>query len=277
MEATAAPVLTLQELRNATELLEGEGVASGRLTAAALDARRPGTGADYPDDGPQTWLAYYGWLAAQCAAPPATNPRSLAAVQADAAADAPVVVPLAAGDVVAVQPKSAAALVLMRGLDAQWRAIGPQVAALLDQPDGAPAAVHSAVWGAVLESLSLRLWLWAATTGIGIPFDEAAPALTPPAWTATVTARDVAAIWRAFVQVNHEDLALLTQAMPWREDRGTTRTLEEVIAAIAQERGQPTRTVYCLESVRSLYLQALAAAQTADAARREAAARPGAA
>ncbi len=265
----AEPVLTLQELRNAVELLERAALGGRGVTESEIDARRPG-GPDYPDLSPGAWLAYHGWLAMRVGAGerPASG-RDLAAVKRDAAADAPVPVQLENGETKHVQPKSAHALLLMRALDAEWRRVGPQVAALLDGPDPVPEAVHAAVWGAVLQAQSFQLWVWAATEGIDLPFDISGAEPTVPAWTRAISARDLLALMEAHVGLNYTDLEILAQAFPVRDaEERPVRPLADVLAAIASEQGVPTSTLFTGRTVRGLYHQALVTAEIADDAKR---------
>jgi hypothetical protein len=267
---SADPVLTLQELRNAVELLERAALAARGATAEELDARRPG-GAAYPDPSPGAWLSYHGWLGMRAAGGerPSTT-RDLAAVALDAAADAPIPVQLRTGETVHVQPKSANALLLMRALDAEWRRVGPQVAALLDGEDPVPESVHAAVWAAVLQAQSLQLWVWAAIEGVDLPFDVRGSEPTPPAITTQIRAADLLRLMEAHVQINYSDLEILAAAFPVRDsDERRARSLEDTLAAIASEHGVPTSTLFTGRTVRGLYHQALVTARIADDAKRD--------
>jgi hypothetical protein len=169
-----------------------------------------------------------------------------------------------------VQPKSANALLLMRALDAEWRRVGPQVAALLDSEDPVPEAVHAAVWSAVLQAQSLQLWVWAAIEGFDLPFDTNAAEPTPPAITQQLRATDLMRLMEAHVQINYTDLEILAAAFPVRDaDERRARSLSDTLAAIASEHGVPTSTLFTGRTVRGLYHQALVTAQVADDAKRD--------
>lgn len=265
----AEPILSLQELRNAVELLERAALGGQGVTPQELDGRRPGS-PDYPDVSPGAWLSYHGWVAMRVGAPArATAVRPLDVVRRDAAADAPRAVVLDSGATVHVQPKSARAILLMRALDAEWRRIGPEVAALLDGPDPVPEAVHVAVWAAVLQAQSFQLWCWAAVEGHDLPFNVNGPEVEAPAFTAQLTARDLIRLMQAHVELNYTDLEILAEAFPQRDagDR-RARDIADVLGAIAGERGVPTSTLFTGSTVRSLYHQAYVAAWTAEDARR---------
>lgn len=268
----AESVLTLQELRNAAAQLERVALAAGGVTESELDARRPGA-PEYSDDGPGAWLAYHGWIASRTGpAARADHGRAVAQVKLDAAIDAPVPVRLECGETVFVQPKSARALLYMRGLDAELRAIGPTVAALLDGDEPVPSAVHAAVWGAVLQSESLAFWIWTAIEGLDLPFDPAAgEAAAPPAITRQVRARDLLRLLEAHQQVNQGDLEILVRLFPTQGEDRPARDLADVLAAIAGERGVATATLFTSVSLRSLYHQALSSALVAEDAKRRAA------
>lgn len=260
-------VLTLQELRDHAALLERSALHGRAVTEAAIDARRPGC-PEYPGTAPSDWLVYVSWLARQLGGGAAdARTRSLAQVKLDAAGDTPVLVRLACGETIAVQPKSARALLYMRALDAEARQIGPEIAAVLDGDAPAPEAVHAAVWGAVLQSKSLQLWLWVAIDGIDLPFDERAEDPVPPPVVQRIRARDLLPIMEAHYTVNQLDLELLVQHFPTRGESRGDRSFADVLGAIASERGVPTPTLFTGVTVRGLYHQALASAQVAEDAR----------
>lgn len=258
------PTLSLQVLRNAVADLERVVVAAG-VADTALEAQRPG-GADCPGETPLDWLGYYGWLAGQAAGAARPTMRGLAAVTHDAATDRPLPVVLTSGEVLQVQPKSARALFVLRALDAELQAIGPVVAALLDGETPAPAAVHAAMWGPILQSRLLRLWLWIATEGVDLPFDETAADPEIPALYATLRPQDVFRVLEAHVQVNQLDLELLVRQYPTTADGAAPRAVADVLAAVAHEQGVPTATLMCARTLRGLYHQAQAAAEQARAA-----------
>jgi len=261
--STTAPAadLPLQVLRNAVADLERVVVTLG-ATEGDLDAHRPG-GAVQPGLTALDWLTYYGWLSARAVAAHAPSGRSALDVSDDAAMDRPLPVTLESGDVLHVHPKSARALFVLRALDAELQAIGPAVAALLAGEMPAPEATHAAVWGPLLQSRLLQLWVWVATDGIDLPFEETAPDPPIPARYHALRPRDVFRILEAHVQVNQLDLELLVRQFPSTDTGAAPRSVADVLAAVAHEQGIPTATLMCARSLRGLYHQAQAAAVAA--------------
>lgn len=262
-------LLSLQAVRDAAAALERVALSLGTVTEAELDGRRPGA-IDYPGETAPDWLTFHAWIAARALG--AERPRASRAlrdVKLDAATDRPRVVTLTSGATVTVQPKSARALFVMRALDAELRAVGPEVAAVLAGEEPTSEAVHAAVWGPILQSRLLQVWLWIATESIDLPFAEDAKDVEPPVALQSLRPQDVLAIVEAHVQVNQLDLEILVHQFPTASADGPARELADVLGALAHERGVPTATLMCAASVRSLYQQALAAALlAADAKRR---------
>lgn len=261
-----APTLSLQELRNATELLEREGVASGVLTAAALDARRPGSSPAYAGTGPGDWFAYALWLARQAGDPArdtAARPRDQ--VIHEALAETPVTVTLRNGLRVSVYAKSLDTLIFLEALDADLRTVHEDLLQLVEaEARGETSAAQTVFLAALLNRLSLRLYWWVLTTeGPGLPFreDEASP--TPPEWTAALHAEDVDALMRAHLQVNRNDLEFLAATFP-SEPRadGARLPLSGFLGAMAHEWGLPAREVLQRWTLRGLYAQASVAAES---------------
>lgn len=269
-EATGtSPGLTLQDLRNTTELLERQAVAGGQLTETALDDRRPGTGADYPEISVHSWFAYALWLAERLGAPRLDQAdRPLARVLHDALADAPARFALTHGHRMEVHPKSLDTLDLLDALDAELQQVLQEMRATaaavandeLSPTDG--AAVH--LLGTLLKARSVRLYAWILShPGPGVPFaaDDADP--RPPEWTADLTAADLEAIVRAHFQVNRADLDFLARAFPGDSAPGTSRLpLSGFVGSYANEMGVPTRELMCNVAVRSLFAGALVRAQS---------------
>lgn len=265
---TPDPVLTLQTLRNAVAGLERVAVGAGSVTEEELDTRRPG-GTDYPADTPEEWLAYHAWIAGRAMG--VERPRStraLATIKEDAATDRPIPVVLSSGDVVQVQAKSARALMFLRALDLEMRAIGPELVALLDADVPADDATHASVWGTLLQSKLMQLWIWIACDGVDLPFPESSEDPVVPAWVTSVRPRDLLLILEAHLQINQLDLEILVRQFPTSRGDGPPREVADVLGALAHERGVPTTTLMCARSLRSLYQQAQAAAVLAHDAKR---------
>lgn len=267
--ASVSGTLSLQELRNAAELLERECVAAGHTDPAALDARRPGSSPAYAAHGPSDWLAYYGWLHAQLAigesGAAARAERPLAQVLHEALNDEPVAVALRSGESVYVHPKSLDTLLWLEGLDAdlvQCTAELREVATAIGR--GEPSVAQAAFVGALLQGLALRLFVWTLThEGPGRPFTTEQRDPEPPAWTAALHAEDLEGIMRAHLRVNRDDLEFLAAAFPADQSPGSTRLpLSGFLGAMAHEWGLSAKVTMRQFTLRGLYAQAITAAQS---------------
>lgn len=275
--SAAESVVSLQELRNATEQLERAALASGGVTEQALDTRRPG-GSDYPDHSAGAWLAYHGWLAMQVGRPAKPRAgRALPQILHEALAETPAPVTLRSGQRVHVYAKSLDTLMFLEALDADLQSVLDQLHELL--------AAESEAWddpinrmlhetrarflGTLNQRLALRLFVWTLTTeGAGLPFSEHEVDPAPPDWTAQLHVEDIEALFRAHVQVNRDDLEFLVAAFP--SDREASRTrlpLSGFLGAMAHEWGLSSREVMRQFTVRGLFAQAITAAQTHREAR----------
>ena len=261
-----APALSLQELRNAAELLEREGVASGALDPAALDAERPAATAA-GDDAGAAWFQYVCTLARRCGegAAPARAARPLAQVLHEALAETPVRVRLGSGTDIHIYAKSLDTLLFLEALDADLRTVQDQLLEVLDaEARGELSAAQTEFLASLLNRLALRLFVWVlSTAGPGLPFSEGETEPQPPEWTKVLTAEDVGAIMRAHLQLNREDLAFLADAFPSeRRPDGSRLPLSGFLGALAHEWGLPARQVMAQWTLRGLYAQAIVAAQS---------------
>ncbi len=264
MTTAAATVLTLQELRDAAAALERAAVAAGRITEGGLDAHRPGL-PEASELDPQAWLRYYGWLAVQLAEPAKTARRPLPQVLHEALNDEPVPVALRSGVQVAVHPKSLDTLLWLEGLDADVEQCLDELRELVDaEAADAATPAQARFLAALLKGLALRLFVWTLThPGVGRPFTEEERDPEPPDWTAALHAEDVEALFRAHLQVNHDDLEFLAQAFPsGRRPDATRLPLSGFLGAMAHEWGLSAKVVMRQWSLRGLYAQAITAAQT---------------
>lgn len=267
MEATAAaPGLSLQDLRNAAEVLEREAVAGGRLADTDLDARRPGTGEAYPDTSAHAWLAYALWLQERIARAPSAGERSRAQVVHEALADEPVAVRLDAGTEIRIHAKSLNALLVLEGLDADLQQVRAPLADLVAaQEDGAvDGAAVAAFVGSLLTAQAVRYFAWIlAHPGPGLPFAESEPLPTPPDWTAALTGPDLERIVLAHLQVNRRDLDFLAKAFP-RQGGGTAGRLplSGFLGAQAAEDGLEPKVLLLDRSLRSVFAAAVVRAET---------------
>jgi hypothetical protein len=269
-EASAPPSgLTLQDLRSTAEVLEREVVAAGRGSDADLDARRPGSGPDYPELTPQAWLAYALWLAERLGgARDLKGGRSLDQVLQESLADTPAPVTLASGAQIAIHPKSLYTLCILEGLDADLQQVLDEMRDIAaDVAEGeVPTADGAAVqlMGALLKGRALSIYAWILShPGPGIPFTETEPDPAAPEWTRELTGADLEAIVRGHLQVNRTDLDFLAQAFPSDEARAKSRLpLGAFLGGYANEIGKKPRTLMRRWTWRSVFAGALVRAES---------------
>lgn len=258
------PVLTLQELRNAAELLEREAVALHRVTDSELDARRPQS--DVPAAAQAAaWFAYCCWLAERKGGAAAKADRPLAQVLHDSLADEPARITLRSGQEIAVHPKSLDTLLVLEGIDAGLRQLQGQLdaaggLAALDLEGGAGAEFIRQL----LTSKALRFFVWVLSEpGPGLPFDIAGDDVSPPDWTATLHAEDVERIWLAHLQVNRRDIEFLAAAFPSDQQGQRSRLpLSGFLGAQASEDGVAPKVYLFDRTLRSLFAACIARAES---------------
>lgn len=235
----------------------------------SIDAVWPGGPENAVTDPLGTWIVCYGNLMAlfrHAEERQLVDRDQMDATLAAALARAPVPVTLAAGDRVAVYPKSYHAL---RWLDTLDRSL-LDAARLADEAEQLGAFIAFPL----VESLAVRLWAWILTEETpGLPFNEAAPG-EPPAWTQSLEAADLLHLASAHAQVNATRLRLIAEAFPpeRREDGSSRLSLAGFLGTTAQEMGVPAFDVMRRFSLGELFAQAVLAGQAAREARARASA-----
>jgi hypothetical protein len=276
VEQEPTPAITLQELRNTSELLEREAVAGARVRAEELDERRPDAGA-----APSAWLAYALWISQRIGGRAPVSGRSVERVLHDALADTAAPVTLSSGKVITISAKSLNTLCILEGLDADLQQVLGELETLradlaADEVDRGVAAAGLFI-GALLKGRALRFFVWILShEGPGLPFGEHEPEPKPPEWTAEITGADLEQIVRAHLQVNRTDLDFLVQAFPTEtRNAGTRLPLSGFLGGYANEIGEQPSTLMRQWTLRSLFAGAIVRAQSlreanaaAEAARR---------
>lgn len=262
------PFLSLQELRNAAELLEREAVALHRVTDAELDGRRPAV--DVPAAQlAAAWFAYACWLSERKGGATAPTTRSLAQVMHESLVDEPVLVTCARGHVARVHPKSITTLLVLEGIDAGLRALLAQLDAVRGDDVPPELIANAELAFRLIESSSLRHFVWILDhPGPGLPFAlHATEQPEPPAWTEELQASDVEQIWLAHLQVNRRDIEFLAAAFPIeRQAQHARLPLSGFLGSKADEDGVKP-TVYLNDrTTRSVFAALIARAETHRAA-----------
>lgn len=237
MAETVRETLTLEELRQVAELAERQLVSAGVVTEEMVALRRPGAPA-YPDEGVITWLLYYNWLGIKTPDRSGAPSLSADAVRAlgEAMVNEPRPVTLTSGETVAVYPKGFYALKWLEALDACYGDVAATLLALEDADDDSHAATLRFL-GTLTEGLAVRLWAWVLThESADLPFEAVGPAPEPPAWTATMTAADIFALWQAHQYVHQETLQLISGMFPRDPASPTRLPLHGFLAAEARDR-----------------------------------------
>ncbi|MHB1297295.1 MAG: hypothetical protein ACYC0B_02100 [Gemmatimonadaceae bacterium] len=263
--------LSFQKLRTATELLARQVVSSGCATEEACAARAPGA-PGFEEESAEGWLRYFGWLhqqmgTARAEVATATAARPLSQVLHEALADTSVPITLRSGEQLSVHAKSLDTLIWLEALDAELELVRSQMADALanaiDHEVPEPTLAQQRMLERLLTGLALRLFVWTLTTeGPGLPFSENERDPEPPAWTRTLHSEDVETLFRAHLQVNHDDLDFLASAFPSDAKPGSTRLpLSGFMGAMAHEWGLPARQVMRQWTLRSLYASAITAGQ----------------
>lgn len=176
----------------------------------------------------------------------------------------PVRVVFEDGSIRSVHPKSYHAL---RWLDTLDKSVSDVVVAVADIGTDTDA-LKAITLLPLVESLAVRAWAWVLThEDAGLPFDESQP-LEPPAWTFTITPKDLLELFRAHIAVNVERLRIISEAFPSDRNEGTSRlSLSGFLGGMANETGNRSSDLLRRWSLGEAFAQAVASAQIAREAR----------
>jgi hypothetical protein len=163
----------------------------------------------------------------------------------------------------AVYPKSYHALRYLDALDAALR----EVVALAQSLDD--AEVHAQAL--IVETAAVRVWAWILThPAPGLPFEEVARDVTPPAWTGHLMPDDLVRLLEAHVEVNHARIRWIAQLFPPERERESRLNLGGFLGTVAQELKQRPFEVMRNWSLVEAFAQAATASQAAREARQHA-------
>ena len=277
MAETGRETLTLGELRQTAEFAERQLVSAGVLTEEMVGLRRPGA-PSYPDEGVTTWLLYYNWLGIKTPDSGGSRALSADAIRAlgEAMVNEPRSVTLESGETVAVYPKGYYALKWLEALDACYRHVAAVLVACEEADDERRSATLGFL-GALTEGLAIRLWAWVLThEGADLPFASVGPVPEPPAWTATMTAADIFALWQAHQYVHQETLQLISGMFPRDPESPTRLPLHGFLAAEARDRNVRTVDLLRRWPIGEIFATSVSAAELQREAMARAKARAGA-
>lgn len=238
-----------------------------QVTKEKLEQYWPG-GEENPYPGRGGWvycfamyLQFWG-LVCHFEDDPETAEQETAAIDAAIArrsAAQPELVTLTNGNVVAVQPKGFHALSFLDFLEAQHRHVAAAAASALAAEDAESLKVVALY--PLAQSLAVRVWAWILTSeGAGLPFPDDGTQLEPPAFTESLTAIDLIALYQAHVRVNLEDSATIARAFP-SDPRESRLALAGFLNTYAGEAKQRPFDVFRRFSLGEVFANAVSSAQ----------------
>lgn len=269
---------SVRDLRRKCESLREQ------LTIAAEGLVTPEEMADYWPGGKENslekagsrrgqWIWCYASLVRLCdrLRPDTVDDAAAESARVDAMVDRPVPVTLDSGEVVCVFPKGYVALEYLTWLDREvLRATELASALVFSESVEAHRAVSTVP---LVRSLAVQLWAWILTVPPedGVPFDPfRGEDPTPPAWTTTMSERDLIKLFQAHRAVNATRNALVAQLFPDEPKASVRLSLAGFIGAYAHEKGMDSGRLMDRFAVGKIFAQAVGAAQQHDAAMKRA-------
>lgn len=240
-------------------------------TAEEIEAYWPGGKVNNEADGHGKWIfCYANMIRLLGKREPSLELATSGNAMAGALASEAAIVKFEDGAERPVYPKSFHALRWLDTLDVAVRDVVDAIAEYGQDPEFLNALAVTPL----LESVAVRTWAWVLTTGdsestAALPFDDAQP-LDPPAWTKTITGRDILALLKAHVTVNAEQLRIIAAAFPAEPNSESRLSLGGFLGTAAQELGVRPAQLLRRFSLAEVFAMSVASAQASREARERA-------